>query len=73
MRSRNRRCSLSSIEWRRGPERGGTFIQDAPLLGPLPTPASRGEEEKEGSKMWVRRRIRANEIFGIERGNGRAG
>src|SRR6266487_849430 len=40
--SRNRRNSLSSIGWRRGPGRGGTL--DAPLLGPLPTSASRGEE-----------------------------
>ena len=49
--------SLSSIGWRRGPGRGGTFCEAAPLLlpapkplrqagGPLPTPASRGEEEK---------------------------
>src|SRR5205809_7249885 len=31
--------SLSSKQWRRGSGRGG-----APLLDPLPTPASRGEE-----------------------------
>src|SRR6266571_5201541 len=35
--------SLSSIRRRRGPGRGG--IWEAPLLGPLPTPASWGEEE----------------------------
>src|SRR5438034_700065 len=44
---RNQGYSLSSIGWRRGPGRGGTFGEDTPLLGPLPTPASRGEE---GSK-----------------------
>src|SRR5438552_17881291 len=33
-----------------GPGRGGTFGEDAPLLGPRPTPASRGEEEKARSK-----------------------
>src|SRR5438874_9540264 len=31
--------SLSSVQWRRGSGRGS-----APLLDPLPTPASRGEE-----------------------------
>ena len=44
--SRKRRNSLSSIGWRRGSGRGGKFCEDAPLLGPLPAPASRGEEEK---------------------------
>src|SRR6266699_3855090 len=33
--------SLSSMQWRRGSGRGG-----APLLDPLPAPASRGEEEE---------------------------
>src|SRR5207247_537599 len=40
--------SLSSIGWRRGPGRGGSFLSSswaAPLLSPLPTPASWGEEE----------------------------
>src|SRR6266581_7682928 len=41
----NRRNSLSFIGWRRGQGRGGTFCEDAPLLSPLPTPASRGEED----------------------------
>src|SRR5437667_6219961 len=43
--SRRQRNSLSSMGWRRGPGRGGTLCEAAPLLGPLPTPASRGEEE----------------------------
>src|SRR5437773_10268025 len=38
--------SLSSIGWRRGLGRGGA----APLLGPLPTPASWGEEEEKRDK-----------------------
>jgi hypothetical protein len=33
--------TLSSMQWRRGSGRGG-----APLLDPLPAPASRGEEEE---------------------------
>src|SRR5439155_8940229 len=40
--------SLFSIGWRRGPGRGGSFLSSswaAPLLSPLPTPASWGGEE----------------------------
>jgi hypothetical protein len=55
--NRNQVNALSSIGWRRGSGRGGTSCGAAPLLlpapqpsrqadGPLPTPASRGEEEK---------------------------
>src|SRR5216683_776036 len=36
--------SLSSIGWRRGLGRGGTFLLVSPLLGPLPTRSSRGED-----------------------------
>ena len=38
--------SLSSIGWWRGLGRGGPFLLVAPLLSPLPTRASRGEEEE---------------------------
>src|SRR6267378_875243 len=37
-------CSLSSIGWRRGVGRGGAFLLVSPLLGPLPTRSSRGED-----------------------------
>ncbi len=38
--------SLSSIRWRRGLGRGGSSLfKAAPLLNPLPTRASLGEEE----------------------------
>src|SRR5258708_30576724 len=36
--------SLSSIGWRRGLGRGGAFLLVSPLLGPLPTRSSRGED-----------------------------
>src|SRR6266702_2282382 len=36
--------SLSSIGWRRGLGRGGAFLLGSPLLGPLPSRSSRGEE-----------------------------
>src|SRR6266849_3096210 len=36
--------SLSSIGWRRGVGRGGAFLLVSPLLGPLPTRSSRGED-----------------------------
>src|SRR2546427_4635021 len=36
--------SLSSIGWRRGLGRGGSFLLVSPLLGPLPTRSSRGED-----------------------------
>src|SRR5438309_7314846 len=36
--------SLSSIGWRRGLGRGGAFLFVSPLLGPLPTRSSRGED-----------------------------
>jgi hypothetical protein len=36
--------SLSSIRWRRGLRRGGVFLLVSPLLGPLPTRSSRGED-----------------------------
>src|SRR5713101_852835 len=36
--------SLSSIGWRRGLGRGGAFLLVSPLLGPLPTLSSRGED-----------------------------
>src|SRR6266852_5000338 len=36
--------SLSSVGWRRGLGRGGGFLLVAPLLGPLPTRSSRGED-----------------------------
>src|SRR5712692_3805857 len=36
--------SLSSIGWRRGLGRGGAFLPVSPLLGPLPTRSSRGED-----------------------------
>src|SRR5437016_10982447 len=57
--SRNRRNSLSSssIGWRRGPGRGGTL--DAPLLGPLPTSASRGEEAEARFRIFAQK----NNIF----------
>src|SRR5436190_5486297 len=45
--------SLSSIGWRRGLGRGGA----APLLGPLPTPAS-WEEEEEKRATKNRRSLR---------------
>src|SRR6266849_2276275 len=35
---------LSSIGWRRGLGRGGAFLLVSPLLGPLPTRSSRGED-----------------------------
>src|SRR6266498_181959 len=42
--------SLSSIGWRRGPGRGGAFsFGNSPLLNPLPTRSSRGEE----GAAWV--------------------
>ncbi len=36
--------SLCSIGWRRGLGRGGAFLLVSPLLGPLPTRSSRGED-----------------------------
>ncbi len=36
--------SLSSIGWRRGLGRGGAFLLVSPVLGPLPTRSSRGED-----------------------------
>ena len=36
--------SLSSIGWRRGLGRGGAFLLVSPLLGPLPTRSSQGED-----------------------------
>src|SRR5713101_5636682 len=36
--------SLSSIGWRRGLGRGGAFLLASPLIGPLPTRSSRGED-----------------------------
>src|SRR5712692_8630009 len=36
--------SLSSIGWRRGVGRGGAFLLVSPLLGPLPTRSSWGED-----------------------------
>src|SRR2546425_1271715 len=57
-RKRKHRNFLSSIGWRRGRGRGGTFCEDAPLLGPLPTPASRGEEEKARSKKAAQKNNR---------------
>src|SRR6266568_4473832 len=36
--------SLSSIGWRRGLGRGAAFLLVSPLLGPLPTRSSRGED-----------------------------
>src|SRR3989442_5318202 len=36
--------ALSSIGWRRGLGRGGAFLLVSPLLGPLPTRSSRGED-----------------------------
>src|SRR5216683_1829392 len=36
--------SLSSFGWRRGLGRGGAFLLVSPLLGPLPTRSSRGED-----------------------------
>ena len=36
--------SLSSIGWRRGLGRGGAFLLVSPLLGPLPTRSSWGED-----------------------------
>src|SRR5258708_1741267 len=36
--------SLSSIGWRRGLGRGGASLLVSPLLGPLPTRSSRGED-----------------------------
>src|SRR6266702_4363849 len=38
--------SLCSIGWRRGLGRGGAFLLVSPLLGPLPTRSSRGEDGK---------------------------
>src|SRR5206468_3286013 len=40
---------IPSIGWRRG----GTLV--APLLGPLPTPASRGEEENRSFKKLAQK------------------
>jgi hypothetical protein len=36
--------SLSSIGWRRGLGRGGAFLLVSPLLNPLPTRSSQGED-----------------------------
>jgi hypothetical protein len=36
--------SLSAIGWRRGLGRGGAFLLVSPLLGPLPTRSSQGED-----------------------------
>jgi hypothetical protein len=36
--------SLASIGWRRGLGRGSAFLLVSPLLGPLPTRSSRGED-----------------------------
>ena len=36
--------SLSSIGWRRGLGRGGAFLLVSPLLVPLPTRSSQGED-----------------------------
>src|SRR5712664_3420392 len=54
--------SLSSIGWRRGLGRGGAFLLVSPLLGPLPTRSSRGEDAELdaallaqfGSGLWHR-------------------
>jgi hypothetical protein len=35
---------MSSIGWRRGMGRGGAFLLISPLLGPLPTRSSQGED-----------------------------
>src|SRR6266571_516985 len=43
--------SLSSIGWRRGLGRGGAFLLVSPLLGPLPTRSSRGEDGELGAAM----------------------
>src|SRR2546425_9752126 len=49
---RYQRHSRSSIGWRRSPGRG-TFCEVAPLLGPLPAPASRGGEENARTKKFA--------------------
>src|SRR6266571_6337340 len=42
--SKSQTPALSSIRWRRGLGRGGAFLLVSPLLGPLPTRSSRGED-----------------------------
>jgi 8-amino-7-oxononanoate synthase len=45
--------SLASIGWRRGLGRGGLFLLAPPLLDPLPTRPSRGEEEELDAALAV--------------------
>ena len=49
--NRDLRNSLTSIEWRRESGRGWKMFENAPLLGPLPAPASQGEEEARSKKL----------------------
>src|SRR5713101_6023387 len=56
--------SLASIGWRRGLGRGGAFLLVSPLLGPLPTRSSRGEDGELDFSL---------SSFGWRRGLGRGG
>src|SRR6266436_9158845 len=46
--------SLCSIGWRRGLGRGGAFLLVSPLLGPLPTRSSRGEDGELDAALPIR-------------------
>src|SRR5438445_886645 len=59
--------SLSSIGWRRGPGRGGAFSLVSPLLGPLPTRSSRGEDGELDAALGVGRlKLAAHDQFDQE-------
>src|SRR5713226_5775722 len=49
--------SLCSIGWRRGLGRGGAFLLVSPLLGPLPTRSSRGEDGELDAALYEYRRL----------------
>src|SRR5258708_37160283 len=60
--------SLSSIGWRRGLGRGGAFLLVSPLLGPLPTRSSRGEDgELDAALAGLEKRVKP---FATERVRG---
>src|SRR5216683_2936049 len=46
--------SLSSIGWRRGLGRGGAFLLVTPLLGPLPTRSSQGDDGEHDAALGKR-------------------
>src|SRR6266702_508132 len=53
--SKSQTPALSSIRWRRGLGRGGAFLLVSPLLGPLPTRSSRGEDGELDAAVGRRR------------------